>query len=345
MFKPLLKPFVLALALIAGVVNAQIVDLKSTHPVEYVVKEGDTLWDISQKFLDDAWLWPEIWQVNEQISNPHLIYPGDVIGLVYMGEQVKVTVKERTIDLGLIKLTPTTRISAITSAIPSIPISAISSFMKDSRIVKSQDMKEAPYVVAGDDHRILAGGGGKVYARGFEEEPKSSYGVYRKGQIFVDPDTGEVLGLEAREIGAATVTSWDGDIATLKLASTREEVVISDRLLSTEDRVNIANFMPSSPKEKIRGRMIAVLGGVTQIGQYHVVVINQGSRDSVEEGNILAIYKSGSVIIDRITRAKVKLPSERAGLMMLFRVFDKVSYGLILRAKRPMSVGDEVRNP
>ncbi|MEH6346866.1 MAG: LysM domain-containing protein [Bermanella sp.] len=345
MFKPLLKPFVVALALMASMVSAQTVDLKSSHPVEYVVQEGDTLWDISQKFLEDAWLWPEIWQVNEQINNPHLIYPGDVIGLVYIGEQVKVTIKKRIIALGPVKLSPETRISAITSAIPSIPISAISSFMKDSRIIKSKVMKEAPYVVAGDDHRILAGGGGKVYARGFEEEPKSSYGLYRKGQIFVDPDTGEVLGLEAREVGAATVASWDGDIATLKLASTREEVIIGDRLLSTEDRVSVANFMPSAPDEKIMGRMIAVLGGVSQIGQYHVVVINQGKRDGIKEGNVLAIYKTGSVIIDRVTRAKVKLPAERAGLLMLFRVFNKVSYGLILRAKRPMSVGDEVRNP
>ncbi len=217
--------------------------------------------------------------------------------------------------------------------------------MKESRIVKSQDMKAAPYVVAGDDHRILAGGGGKVYARGFTEEPKSGYGIFRKGQVFVDPDTGEVLGLEAREVAAATVTSWDGDVATLKLASAREEVVISDRLLNTDDRVSVANFMPSSPKEVINGRMIAVLGGVSQIGQYQVVVINQGDRDGVVEGNILAVHKAGSIIIDRITRAKVKLPSERAGILMLFRVFDKVSYGLILRALRPMRVGDEVKNP
>ncbi len=132
MFKPLLKPFVMALAFVASMVSAQTVDLKSSHPVEYVVQEGDTLWDISQKFLEDAWLWPEIWQVNEQINNPHLIYPGDVIGLVYIGEQVKVTIKKRLIALGPVILSPETRISAITNAIPSIPISAISSFMKDS---------------------------------------------------------------------------------------------------------------------------------------------------------------------------------------------------------------------
>ncbi len=350
MFKPLLRRVSLALLLVASFASAEVIDLKPGHPVDYVVKKGDTLWDISQKFLDDAWLWPEIWQINEQIGNPHLIYPGDIIGLVYMGDQVKITIKERSVEapkeLGPITLLPSARISAITSAIPPIPMSAISSFMINSRIVKAKVLKHAPYVVAGDDNRLLAGGGGKVYARGFKkEEPQKSYGLYRKGQIFVDPDTSEVLGMEAKEIAAAKVTSWDGDVATLKLASSREEVMVGDRLLSTDERLVVANFMPSAPKEDIYGRMIAVLGGVTQIGQYNAVVINQGKRDGVTEGNVLAIYKEGSVIIDRVTRSKVKLPAERAGLLMLFRVFDKVSYGLVLRSKVPLSVGDAVRNP
>ena len=171
------------------------------------------------------------------------------------------------------------------------------------------------------------------------------YGIFRKGQVFVDPDTSEILGLEAREVGAGSVSSWDGDVATLKLSNAREEVMIGDRLLTSEDRQVVANFMPSAPPEDVYGRMIAVLGGVTQIGQYQVVVLNQGSRDGVEEGNVLAVYKTGETIIDRMTRAKVRLPSERAGLLMLFRVFDKVSYGLILKALRPLSVGDEVRSP
>lgn len=348
MLKPLLKRFALALCLVSSFAVAQTIDLKPGHPVEYVVKEGDTLWDLSQKFLNDAWLWPEIWQINEQIENPHLIYPGDTLGLVYKGKQVKVTVKERSAAANeVIKLTPTARISTLASAIPPIPMTAISSFMTNSRIVKSKQLSGAPYVVAGDDNRILAGGGGKVYARGFDkgEEPQNGYGIFRKGQIFVDPDTSEVLGLEAREVGAGSVQAWDGDVATLSLSNSREEVMAGDRLLATEDRQVIANFVPSSPPDNVYGRMIAVLGGVTQIGQYQVVVVNQGDRDGVAEGNVLAIYKEGNTIIDRVTRQKVKLPSERAGLLMLFRVFEKVSYGLILKAKVPLSVGDEVRSP
>ena len=347
MFKPLLKPISALLILLVCISSAYAVQLKPGHPVEYVVKEGDTLWDLSQKYLSDAWLWPEIWQINEQIENPHLIYPGDVIGLVYKGSEVKVSVKKRSAAAkGVVKLTPSARISSLASAIPPIPMTAISSFMTSSRIVKSKQLKDAPYVVAGDDSRILAGGGGKVYARGFgKADPEVGYGIFRKGQVFVDPDTSEILGLEAREVGAGSVASWDGDVATLRLSNAREEVMIGDRLLTSEDRQVVANFMPSAPPEDVYGRMIAVLGGVTQIGQYQVVVLNQGSRDGVEEGNVLAVYKTGETIIDRVTRAKVRLPSERAGLLMLFRVFDKVSYGLILKALRPLSVGDEVRSP
>lgn len=354
MFKPLLKHVVLASALLIGIGSVSAVELKPGHPVEYVVKKGDTLWDLSQKFLQDAWLWPEIWQLNEQIQNPHLIYPGDVIGLVYKGDQVKVTVKERNGQVqepkeeggGLVKLKPSARISELDSAIPPIPISAIDSFMTNSRIVKSKQIKSAPYVVSGDDNRLLAGGGGKVYARGFgKKEPEAGYGIFRKGQMFVDPDTNEILGLEAREVGAGSIVAWDGDVATLSLSNAKEEVVIGDRLLATEDRQVVANFMPSAPPEGLYGRTIAVLGGVTQIGQYDVVVLNQGDRDGVTEGNVLAVYKKGDTIVDRVTRQKVRLPSERAGLLMLFRVFEKVSYGLILKATRPLSVGDEVRSP
>ncbi|EAT13100.1 LysM peptidoglycan-binding domain-containing protein [Bermanella marisrubri] len=354
MLKPFFRPLSLLMLLLALAGVAHAVQLKNGHPEEYVVQEGDTLWGISNKFLDDPWLWPEIWQVNEQIENPHLIYPGDVIGLVYLGQgangevqDIKVTVKERSpAAREVVRLSPTTRVTELASAIPPIPMTAISSFMTNSRIVTSKQLEEAPYVVAGDDNRIIAGGGGKVYARGFEgEEPEVGYGIYRKGQVFVDPDTSEVLGREAREIGAGSVQSFNGDVATVDLASTREEVMIGDRLLSTDDRQVVANFIPSSPPDGIFGRMIAVLGGVTQIGQYNVVVVNQGDRDGLKEGNVLAVYKEGEQIVDRVTRQKVQLPSERAGLMMLFRVFDKVSYGLILRAKRPLEIGDSVRTP
>lgn len=349
MIRPLLKQASLLALLGLATIGVQAVELKADHPKEYIVQEDDTLWGISQKFLDNPWLWPEIWQINNQIENPHRIYPGDTIGLVYKNKQVKVTVKERDPEVlkETVKLSPTARIRHIDTAIPAIPLDAIASFMNNSRIVKGKELNEAPYVIAGDDRRILAGGGGSVYARGFDskEDPQPGYGIFRKGEIYVDPDTSEVLGLEATEIGTGIVENWDGDVARIRIGNSHEEVMVGDRLLTTDERKLVSTFVPSSPEEDIQGRMIAVLSGVNQIGQYQVVVTNQGARDGVQEGNVLAIYKEGDVVLDRVERRKVQLPAERSGLLMLFRVFDKVSYGLVLRASRPLTIGDQIRNP
>jgi LysM repeat protein len=351
--KPFLRTLVAVLCAIA--LPSFAAQLKSDHPEKYTVQEGDTLWGISEKFLQDPWLWPEIWQVNNYIDNPHLIFPGDVIGLVYRQTtkpgktepetEVQLTVLERGEGSRTVKLTPTARITPIESAIPAIPLDAISSFMNNSRIVKSQELEAAPYVLSGEDQRLIAGSGGSVYARGFKGEPAAGYGVFRKSQLYVDPDTNEVLGLEAKEIGMGTVESYDGDVAKIDMHAAREEVMIGDRLLPTEDRKLVTAYMPSAPEREVQGRMIAVLSGVSQIGQFNVVVINQGERDGVKEGNVLAIFKEGGVVLDRVTRTKVRLPAERAGLMMVFRTFEKVSYGLVLKAKKSLSVGDQVRNP
>ncbi|MCP5325928.1 MAG: LysM peptidoglycan-binding domain-containing protein [Oceanospirillaceae bacterium] len=357
------KPFLRTLVALFCAISLPVfaAQLKPDHPEKYVVQEGDTLWGISEKFLADPWLWPEIWQANNYIDNPHLIFPGDVVGLVYRkkvpGEgqpaannaepemEVQLTVLERGEGSRTVKLTPTARITPIENAIPAVPLDAISSFMNNSRIVKSQELDAAPYVLSGEDQRLIAGGGGAVYARGFKGEPASGYGIFRKSQLYVDPDTNEVLGLEAKEIGMGTIASFDGDVAKVDMQSAREEVMIGDRLLPTEDRKLVTSFMPSTPEREVQGRMIAVMSGVNQIGQFNVVVINQGERDGIKEGNVLAIYKEGGVVLDRVTRTKVRLPAERAGILMVFRTFEKVSYALVLKAKRSLAVGDQVRNP
>lgn len=355
--KPFLRTLVAVLCAIA--LPSFAAQLKSDHPEKYTVQEGDTLWGISEKFLQDPWLWPEIWQVNNYIDNPHLIFPGDVVGLIYRKKipvagqpapaesemEVQITVLERGEGSRTVKLTPTARISPIELAIPAIPLDAISSFMNNSRIVKSQDLEAAPYVLSGEEQRLIAGGGGAVYARGFKGEPAAGYGIFRKSQLYVDPDTNEVLGLEAKEIGMGTIASYDGDVAKVDMHTAREEVMIGDRLLPTEDRKLVTAYMPSAPEREVQGRMIAVMSGVSQIGQFNVVVINQGERDGVKEGNVLAIFKEGGVVLDRVTRTKVRLPAERAGLLMVFRTFEKISYGLVLKAKKPLVVGDQVRNP
>jgi hypothetical protein len=303
--------------------------------------KGDTLWDISGRFLSNPWYWPEIWHVNPQVANPHLIYPGDRLALVYIDGKPRIT--KVTSNNGIVKLSPQVRSEQIDTPIPAIPLDAIGSFLTDTRIVSPELLNQAPYVLEGKDGRILTGAGDRVYARG--KKPADKVGVFRRSKEFVDPDTGEFLGLEARSIARGDISAEDGDVLTLDLTRSSEEVRIGDRLLVSEDRRLTTSFVPSSPGQQIEGKMISVDGGVTQIGQYDVVAINRGSREGLEAGNVMAILKSGNLARDPITNETVELPSERAGLLMIFQVYEKMSYGLILQATRALAVGDKVTNP
>ena len=318
---------------------------KSDHPETYVVVKGDTLWDISSRFLNDPWLWPEIWHINPQVKNPHLIFPGDQIGLVYFGNQRKLTITRRGEVSRTVKLTPSARIQPIENAIPAIPLEAIKGFLTDSRIVDEEQFKLAPYVVSGAEGRLIAGTADHVYARGSWQHEDSVYGIYRKGNYYLDPDSKEVLGFEAKEVGESKILSLDPEIRKLRLNSTKEEVRIGDKLLPLERKDYISVFSPSSPARETRGKIISVFNGVKNIGQFDVVVINRGAREQVTEGNVMAIYKRGKVIKDPVKKDKVTLPAERAGILMVFRVFEKLSYALVLKAERSLSVLDEVRNP
>ncbi|GGE63832.1 hypothetical protein GCM10011533_15340 [Streptosporangium jomthongense] len=316
-------------------------ELRNDHPERYTVVKGDTLWDISGRFLKNPWYWPEIWHVNPQVANPHLIYPGDRLALVYIDGKPRVT--KVTSGNGVVKLSPKVRSEPIDTPIPAIPLDAISSFLTDTRIVTPELISAAPYVLEGADGRIVIGAGDRLYARG--EKPADKVGVFRRSTEFVDPDTGEFLGLEARSIGRGDVVAENGDVLTVNLTRSSEEVRIGDRLLVNEDRRLTTTFVPSSPDDQIEGKMIAVDGGVTQIGQYNVVAINRGTREGLEAGNVMAILKSGNLVRDPVTKETIELPSERAGLLMVFQVYEKMSYGLILQATRPLSVGDKVTNP
>ncbi|OZG73257.1 peptidoglycan-binding protein [Hahella sp. CCB-MM4] len=319
-------------------------ELRNDHPDRYTVVKGDTLWDISSRFLKNPWYWPEIWHVNPQVENPHLIFPGDVLALVYIDGQPRVTIAERGAASRTIKLTPEKRITPLESAIPAIPLEAIQPFLTDNRVVQEEDLLEAPYVLLGKKGNLIVGAGDQVYARG-EAKVDESYGIYRRGQVYIDPETEEFLGVEARSIALGRVTEGAEDVVTVQIRRTSEEIRQGDRLLQEEDREISSTYYPSNPDREIRGRMIAVLDGVSQIGQYDVVVINKGVEDGLKEGNVLAVYKVGEQVRDPYTKEILQLPSDRAGILMIFRVFDRVSYGLILKAERPLAIMDEVRNP
>jgi len=325
--------------------------LRPDHPDSYVVKKGDTLWDISGRFLQKPWMWPELWHANPQIENPHLIYPGDTIRLVYIDGQPALVVDRgdggRTYKASPstdVKLEPKIRATPLESAIPAINLDAIQGFLVQNRVVAPAVLDAAPYVIQGDSERLVVGGGDRLYVRGALPD-SDSYSFVRKGELYRDPATREVLGLEATYIGLGRVLSRENEITTFFVSSSREEVQIGDRVLPTEERKVDSTFFPSAPANPIDGQLIAVFGGVTQVGQYDVVVIDRGAREGLVSGNVLAIYKRGAIAKDQIARDVVRLPSERAGLLMVFRVFDKLSYGLVLAAERPLSVYDEVKNP
>ena len=354
--KRLLTSCVLWIGLTLGVAHTAVADdisqyLKPGHPDVYLVVKGDTLWDISGTFLSKPWLWPEIWQINPQVENPHLIYPGDEIALVYVDGQPRLHLRRgdagRTVRLtpsDTVSLQPQIRSTPLESAIPAISLDAIQAFLVQNRIVESEVLDAAPYIVQGDTNRLVLGAGDQVYVRG-ELVDARSYNVVRKGPLYVDPESNEVLGREATYIGLGTSIAQDDDVATMAISSTREEVQVGDRVLPTEERRVDANFFPSAPDRDIKGEIIAVLSGVTQVGQYDVVVLNRGEREGIEVGNVMAIFKRGAIARDRIANETIRLPSERAGILMVFRTFEKLSYGLVLVTEKPLSVNDEVRNP
>ncbi len=330
--------------LFAASLYADEIALNPEHPDRYVVVKGDTLWDISGRFLQQPWLWPEVWYVNPQIENPHLIYPGDVITLVYIDGKPQLRVSRSG---GTVKLSPTARATRIDEAINTIPIDAIRQFLTQPLVVDQDEMKTAPYMVAAADEHVVVGAGDRIYARGITDEADHKFNLYRAGGPYKDPDSGEILGYEAMYIGDAQLNTF-ADVSTLDLVRSNREARVGDRLRPVSQEEIHAHFTPHAPAGQIEGRILNVVDGVSQIGQYQVVAINRGAREGIEVGHVLAVYQTGDIIRDAVTpapRDTVQLPDERAGEMMIFRVFDKVSFGLIVKASRPMHVLDKVRNP
>ncbi|AQZ94077.1 LysM peptidoglycan-binding domain-containing protein [Halopseudomonas phragmitis] len=325
-------------------VQAQESVFREGHPERYTVVRGDTLWDIAGRFLSLPWKWPEIWHANPQIDNPHLIYPGDIISLVYIDGQPRLMVSRG--DGGTIKLSPTIRAKPIAEAIPTIPLEAINAFLNAGRILDDLDaIEQAPYVIGGEAESVVAGAGSKVYARGDVDQSVPAFGIYRRGKSFSDPETGEFLGLHAQDIGTGEVVANERDIVTLNISRSRQEVRVGDRLMETEERPVASTFFPSDPDQQVEGLILDVPHGVTQIGLYDVVILNKGIRDGLKEGSVLAIYKTGEVVRDRVRNEQVRLPDERAGLLMVFRPYEKLSYGIVLNANRQLAIMDKVRNP
>ncbi len=315
--------------------------LRADHPAHYVVKKGDTLWDIAARFLRSPWRWPEIWYVNPQVANPHLIYPGDRLDLVYIDGKPRLV-----LNRGPVRLSPRVRSRPWDGAIPTIPIGDIAPFLTRPYVLDPGQADSAPYLVSfGNDH-ILGGAGVRAYVRSLAESG-SKYHVVRPGDPYRDAETGEILGYEALYVGTVEALRA-GDPATVFFNSSTREAVLGDRLLPISEETVWTNFVPHHPKGDVRGSIISVMDGVAQIGQYNVVVIDRGARDGLEAGHVLRIDQKGETIRDVVTPDSsdtIRLPDEEAGLLMVFRTFDRVSFGLVLNAIRPIHIHDRVSAP
>jgi hypothetical protein len=319
--------------------------LTENPPELYIVKKGDTLWQISSLYLRDPWKWPDIWDVNPQLDNPHLIYPGDQLYLVYVNGQPRLRVRRGEASR-TVKLTPQMRIEPLDLAIPAISQEHIGPWLSAHRVVSANDLANAPYVIAGAQRHLLSSAGDLFYARGSFPDNELGYNIFRAGDTYVDPVTEEILGYQAADIGSATLLErHEEELAHLEVTRVTEEVRNADRLLPNEAREISATYYPRSPEQEVNAFMIAVDGGVTQIGTLDVVAINRGEREGMEPGYVFAIYQTGEMVKDPVTGENVRIPDARAGLLMIFRTFEKLSYGIVLKSNRPLEVMDKIRNP
>jgi len=318
--------------------------LNPRHPDRYVVKKGDTLWDISAMFLQDPWYWPEIWYVNPQIANPHLIYPGDVITLVYIDGKPRLVLERGNVE----RLSPRVRTEMLDQAIETIPYDMIKAFLSKPAVLDEDTIKNSPYVFTSRRGHLVHGAGAEVYVRGTDFVNDEVFNVMRVGPKLKDPDTGKFLGYEGIFVGEGTIHR-EGDPATMLLNETDREALNGDILLKPDEDFPLY-FVPRSPDKEIEGKIIAVTDGVSVIGAYHIVTLNRGSAAGLEPGHVLAIYQAGRVERDPFSGGmfggeKVKLPEEYEGLLMVFRTFDEISYGLIVRTESEVHLFDVVRNP
>jgi hypothetical protein len=339
-----------AKATATAVTSGNVVEIAPNAPDKHVVVKGDTLWGISGKFLQKPWRWPEVWQLNkEQIANPHLIYPGNVVYLDMTGGVPRLRLGQ-PVDGGATasqaKLGPQIRAGSLDGgAIPTVNALAIEPFLNRPLIVSEGELTNAPRVMAAQEGRVFLGAGDIAYVRGLKESNNTDFYLYRNAKPVLDPDTKAVLGYEATFVGTGRLER-DGDPATIRLQSVKEEVGVGDRLMVV-DKSRAISYAPRAPEKEINSKIIAVHRGVSQAGKYSVVSINAGSANGLQVGHVLAIESTGRTVLDRESAARelVKLPNETIGHMMVFRVFDKISYALVMDSTTNVPVGSTVRQP
>jgi len=359
-------------------------DLQAAAPERYTVVEGDTLWSISGRYLKSPWRWPEVWNLNNQVRNPHRIYPGDVLVL----ERVNVPVA----DVGgltaaatvSVKIEPRNRIEQLGDAsVPPIPPKAIEAFLSKPLVVGENDLNSAPRIVATEEDRVALGAGNIAYAEGITEQKGGIWQIFRRGDPLIDPENGEVLGYAAIYLGEARVRQY-GPVSTLDITRSTQEIYQGDRLLPAGGEAPSFGYLPHPPSRPVSARIISAYGGLHEAGRFSIVALSKGSRDGLEAGHVLALYRDpttsrrvrneplygrsgpsgsdspatiyteplvtrNSPVFSRAVPVNpadlAKLPAERYGLVMVFRSFERAAFGLVMEATRPVAMSDILTNP
>lgn len=328
-------------AMLASQAAAALEGLRHDAPQRYEVVPGDTLWDISARYLHSPWQWPSLWQANPQVRNPHLIYPGDVLLLGTCQGQPCLSLER---GQGIVKLSPQMRTVPEREAIAPIPMEVVRSFLREHRVVEpGENLQELAYVVGGDNQRLISGAGDTLYVRG-QVPARGILGIYRPGEPYIAAD-GTLLGDELINIGEARYVSSEGDIARIEVLSAYQEVRNNDILLPLEDRELSDTFMPRAPLNDVAGQIVAVPGGVRFIGRLQIVALDLGSQDGLQPGHVLRVNQQGELVNDPRTQELLRLPETEAGLVMVFRPYNHMSYALVMQASRVLEVGDSVRTP
>ncbi len=360
---------------------AEATALKDAAPDRYVVQKGDTLWSISGRYLNEPWRWPELWKMNqEQVKNPHLIYPGDVIVLDRSSGRPEL----KLMQLGTTRLSPKVRSEpSARSAVPSIPPSVIEPFLSKPLVVSATELDSAPRIVATSESRVTLGAGDRAFVRGITKDKGNQWQIFRRGDPLVDPETKEILGYEATYLGDARV-SQHGEVATIDIVRSVQEIYQDDRLVPLGKQTPVFAYVPHPPKVPVKGRIVSAYGSLQETGPLSIVALSKGSKDGLDVGTVLAIERSQTSarysqrtaplfgrsgitgsdaprvyyseplaprdkLLPRgeaVTRDNIaQLPDERYGLVMVFRTFDRASFALVMEASRPVAVSDFVTNP
>lgn len=306
-------------------------EIKPDAPKQYKVKKGDTLWDISERFIGTPWKWPDIWHKNPQIENPDLIYPGDLIGLIKDGNKTKLSIISRA-----------DKKQKSNAPVQAIPDAALSRDASNYHFFTKKQIKSAAYVLAAADERLLISTGDTIYAKGEFEQGQPIYYIYRIGGEYKDNDKNEILGIEALNIGSARFVKKDDDLISLQVVSANHEIHKGDLVLSISSEVN-RSVSPKNAPDNLKGMIIGSPKKVGYIGRYDLVAINVGTDDDVEVGTLFKIEKTGRVVRDAESN-EIQLPSKEAGLLMVYKTSEKMSYALILESNLNISVGDKIRS-